>query len=87
MNKDDILSYMRILADGLKQGANLFLAQPSLSRAMRVAGGLLDVAIVLIQRGVDEPVEHITRLVDLDLLLSQTRADVDAEAERDAKGG
>ena len=83
MNLTDVSNYVRILSDGLKQGSNLFLAQPALSRAMRVAGGLLDVAVVLLERGV-EPVEHITRLIDLDAEMAKARAEVDAEAERDA---
>jgi len=84
MNKDEIIGYLKMLAGGLHQGANLFLAQPSLSRAMRVAGGLLDIATTLLERGVD-PVEHITRLVDLDEALNQARADIDSEAASDHK--
>lgn len=84
MNKEDIISYLRIAASGVKQGANLFLAQPELSRAMRIAGGLLDIAVTLLERGV-EPVEHITRLVDLDAELNAARAEVDAEAAKDAQ--
>lgn len=83
MNKDDVISYIRIAASGVKQAANLFLAQPEFSRALRIAGGLLDVAVTLLERGV-EPVEHITRLVDLDAQLNQVRADVDVEAMGDA---
>jgi hypothetical protein len=80
MNKSDIISYLQIAASAVKQGANLFLAQPALSAAMRVAGGLLDVAVTLLERGVD-PVEHITRLVDLDEKLNEARLEVDAEAK------
>lgn len=83
MNKEDVAGYLRIAASGLKEGSLLFLAQPSVSRAMQVAGGLLDIAVLLLERGV-EPVEHITRLVDLDAMMKQARADVDAEAEFDA---
>jgi hypothetical protein len=82
ISKEDVVGYLRIAASGVKEGANLFLAQPALSQAMRIAGGLLDVAVGLLERGV-EPVEHITRLIDLDAQLNQARADVDAEAALD----
>lgn len=84
MNKEDIIGYLRIAASGVKEGSNLFLAQPALARAMRIAGGVLDIAVQLLERG-QEPVEHITRLIDLDAQLNQARADVDAEAALDRK--
>lgn len=85
IDKQTVIDYLRVAASGVKQAANLFLAQPEFSRALRVTGGLLDVAVGLLERGV-EPVEHITRLVDLDAALNNARADVDAEAKRDFGG-
>ncbi len=79
----DLIEYLRLAANGAKAGANMFLAQPGLSRAMRLTGGLLDLAVTLLERGVAEPVDHITRLVDLDAQLNQARAEVDAEADAD----
>lgn len=84
IDKQTVIDYLRVAASGVKQGANLFLAQPELSRAMRVAGGLLDVAVTLLERGV-EPVEHITRLIDLDIELNKARSEVDAEFEQERK--
>jgi hypothetical protein len=81
MDLDTVLSYMRLLAGGLKDASNLFMAQPAFSRALRMAGGLIDVATVLIERGVADPVQHITRLVDLDAELDQIRAEEDAAAK------
>jgi hypothetical protein len=85
MDTNDIISYLRIGAGGLRDGSNLFLAQPALSRAMRIAGGLVEVAATLLERGHADPVEHVTRLVDLDERLNQARAEVDHEAAEQFK--
>lgn len=82
----NLIEYLTLAANGAKQGANLFLAQPALSKAMRLTGGLLDLAVTLLERGVSEPVDHITRLVDLDAELNKARAEVDAEADADFSG-
>ena len=80
-----LIEYLTLAANGAKAGANMFLAQPALSRAMRLTGGLLDLAVKLLERGVDEPVDHITRLVDLDAEMNAARAEVDAEADADQR--
>jgi hypothetical protein len=81
MNKEDLASYLQNAAEGLRAGAYMFMATPHVAGVMRVISGLLDIGATIARAG-DDPVEKITRLLDLDQQMRAERAEVDAEADR-----
>lgn len=86
MDQDDVASYLQLASKGLLDGANLFLAQPKISAALRIAGGLIGIGAGLLRKG-EDPVEKVTRLLDLDAQMNAARDEVDAEARKQFEGG
>lgn len=82
----DALTYVDNAVKGAEVGAPIVgIADPTIALALVIAEPILALAAQLARAGLD-PVEHITRVVDLDALLNAARSDVDKlEAEKFGK--
>lgn len=81
MTREQLADYL----EGIGAAIPAPVGRPEIVAAALIAKGLLYLGAMLVRRGLN-PVEHITRLLDIDAGMASAEKDVDAQADHKFSG-